>query len=307
MVIEKLKKTPKYKERQDVRATVDVAVGRIEESTMDAEIVEVLEGLKVALKPMLKTGELSATDLRGVKGEIERLNLQPSEKEKLKEMFGRYGEAVETARELDPTVRIKSIDEVYEGFSNLGFERVKEILNMNRPTLLITPKNSFEEKIAKINANKKCENQADTYVNKEANSPYASVNTPSRAVISIVDGAVEMPHITGIVSNTRWNERKRLFKEHYARRQMKLINAHEYAMLMQMSLREYKTSGNDASRIVDGGSSVTCLDDTYLTKSVLVACGFFNPGAREVRFAANSPAADDAYLRGRPSVQVLEY
>ena len=160
-----------------------------------------------------------------------------------------------------------------------------------------------------MDLNKKYDRQADTWHWEDPNSPYKEVKTPTAATWSVVDGSPNMPHIDGIPSNSRFDERKRLFKEHFKKKNMRLINVHEYAALQQRSLREYRKAGNDTSKIVDfyktGNEVITCLDDADLTDSSGVACGYFSAGNREVSFDAFAP--DNAFedLRGRPSVQFL--
>jgi MoxR-like ATPase len=248
-------------------------------------------------------------DIVGFKNHIAKLPLTLPQKEKLNVMMEGYDEAVATAREIDPKVQIKPIQEVIAAFLKLGPAKLKEIAEFGKPTLLVTPKNSFLEKKAALDANRKYENQEGTYV---GGSSFQSVATPTKTVISIVDGQPHILHISGIDPNSRFDERKKAFKAHFARKGMRLINAHEAAVLEQLSLRDYKRNGNDVGKIVDyyqgnDNDTISCLDDEYLTDSSRVAYSYFNAGNRGVLFNAAGPGDADERLRGRPSVQVLEY
>jgi hypothetical protein len=57
----------------------------------------------------------------------------------------------------------------------------------------------------------------------------------------------------------------------------------------------------------DSNDTVTCFDDEYLSSASGVAYGFFDSESRRVYFGANDPGGTVAYLRGRPSVRVMEY
>ena len=321
-IITELMDSPKYKERADVRAVVDEAAAELQASPSKAKIKEVLDLLKEKLAEVLNlpnprdAGEepLRALprNMAAIKTAINALHLTNEAKENLKKMFEGYDEAVDTAKEIHPQVQIKTLAEVYKGFAKLGIEKIKEIGAFEKPTLLVIPNNSFMEKIAAMDANKKYENQAETSVWTDRGSPFESVTTKAETVISIVDGEPHMPHIPGIASDSRYDARKTGFKAHFAKKGMRLINANEAVMLQQLSLRDYKLNGEDTSRIVDycdGNSADTysCLDDTDLTNTAGVACAYFGAGNRRVNFHANPPAYEGVYLRGRPSVQVMAY
>ena len=238
--------------------------------------------------------------------------LTPSEKETIQTLIDGYDESVKIAREMDPTAQIKSKTEVLEALLQLGVPMLKEIAQFGRPTLLITPKNPFTQKTAAINANKKYEEQDDVFIWEDVKSPYTTVATPATVSISVVDGAQHMDHIDGIDPKSKFKERRELFKKHYQQKGMKLINPHEYAVLMQKSLHDYEQSGSDeasrdTSKIVDfdGSNTITCLDNELLSDSPRVACGCFVSGFRRVCFNAFSAGDTRANLRGRPSVQVM--
>ncbi len=321
-MITELVNAPKYKERADIRTVIDEAVAQLREATSKINIKEVLDALKERLEVVLNQPEPTRPapepirgvprNMSAVKTAIDALPLQNQAKEKLKQMFEGYDESVATAKEIDPRVQEKSLSEVYAAFAKLGINKLKEIAEFGKPTLLVTPKNSFLEKKAAIDANRKYDNQAETYVWTSEGSPFQSVTTPTETVISIVDGQPHIPHIAGIAPNSRYDERKAAFKTHFARKGMRLINAHEAAVLEQLSLRDYKRNGKDVGKIVDyyqgnDDDTISCLDDEYLTDSSVVASACFRAAARKVSFNGRNPVSTNGDLRGRPSVQVLKY
>lgn len=238
----------------------------------------------------------------------------PSEMETIQTLIGGYDEAVKIAKEIDRSVPIISREDVLVALLRLGVPMLKEIATFGKPTLLITPKNSFTQKTAAINANKKYEEQGDVFIWEDVKSPYTTVATPATVSISVVDGAQHMDHIDGIDPKSKFKERRELFKKHYQQKGMKLINPHEYAVLMQKSLHDYEQSGSDeasrdTSKIVDfdGSNTITCLDNELLSDSPHVAYGCFYSKVRRVSFSADRAAYTSANLRGRPSVQVMTY
>ncbi len=282
-----------------------------EDAPEDADIQATVDDIKDMLGGPAQPSppENAPADLASANKLIDKLSLNPQAKEKLKEMLAGYDEAAATAKDLDPNVEIKSFLEVSKAFLKLGKEKLKAIAEFGKPTLVLTPKNTFLEKKTGMDLNKKYDRQADTWHWEDPNSPYKEVKTPTAATWSVVDGSPNMPHIDGIPSNSRFDERKRLFKEHFKKKNMRLINVHEYAALQQRSLREHQKAGNDTSKIVDfyktGNEVITCLDDADLTDSSNVAYGYFYAEFRKVNFAALDPGNTDGGLRGRPSVQFL--
>ena len=260
--------------------------------------------------------EVSSNTLRNMMKFVDKYNLPSQAREKLKELFEGYDEAVATAREVDPDVEIKPFTEVCAAFKNLGAEKIKEIAGFGQPTILVTPKNSFQDKKASMDRNKRYvdangKQQDDVWLLEEENSPYTNVATPAETEISVVDGQPHMPHIPGITPNSRWDDRKAAFKAHFAKKGLRLMNIHEAAVLEQRSLREYEANSKDVTKIVDyyqtGQDTVSCLDDEYLTNSSFVACSCFDADCRRVGFAGNNPDNTNADLRARPSVQILKY
>lgn len=249
--------------------------------------------------------------------------LSPTEIVKLLDMAQGYEEAAKLARSMDPSVGIKPLGDVLRVIQQFGNLKFIEMAKFQRPMFIITPQNAFATKIGAMNSNKPYrtkganpQDQDDAFVWDDPKSPYTPIGAPSKVSISIVDGNTHMPHIPGIPSNSQFGDRRELLKKHYQQKGMKMINPHEYAMLMQRSLQEYKKSG-DESKIVDyyvsdsdhKYSTITCLDDDqYLNKtSPHVAYGYFDSEDRQVGFNASNAGYTDAGLRGRPSVQVMEY
>ncbi|MCX6733289.1 MAG: hypothetical protein NTX63_00580 [Candidatus Peregrinibacteria bacterium] len=247
-----------------------------------------------------------------------RYHVTPDEMSKIDVLFSRaaYEDAVAVAKEFDPNVKILPRKEVLSGIISLGEDMLKEIAKFGKPTLLVVPRTTFEQKEEAMNAHKKYENQVDGFVSTDKGSPFLVIATPAKVSISIVDGAPHMPHIPTILPNSRFDQRKLKFKKHYQERGMCLINVHEYVVLMQRSLYEYKKSGNDevsrdTSKILDftrhDNNTYTCLDDQYLGASPRVAFGCFGSLNRQMFFYASGAEQTFADLRGRPSMKVMEY
>lgn len=234
--------------------------------------------------------------------------LSSTEKAKLIDMAQGYDEAAKLAELMDPNVTIKPLNEVLVSILQFSPTKLKEIAQFGKPILLITPENTFLNKVQRIDENKKYQGQEDSYVSVNSDSPFETVKDQPNVSISIVDSTPRMPHIDGISEESRFDMRKELFKKHYEKKGMRLISAHEYAVLMQRSLCEYeKTGSSDTSKILDFDITMTCLDDEYLSDSPLVACGCFSSKIRRVRLTAYDPDATVADLRGRPSVQIMVY
>jgi len=245
------------------------------------------------------------------------LPLTPDQKEKLNQMISGFDESIATAKEVDPNFKIISLKEVTKAFLELGLDTIKEIAQFGQPTLIITPNNSFAEKIANMDQHKKFVNakgktQENTNFMKGADQPFIKIGTPIKNIISIVDGQPNMPHIPGIAPNSRFDQRKVAFKKHYAKTgMMRLINIHESAVLQQLSLRAHTSKNQDVKKIVDyhlnKNNTISCLDDEYLTSSLYVASSYFDATNRNVMFRGEEPDLNVACLRARPSVPFLEY
>jgi hypothetical protein len=235
-----------------------------------------------------------------------------NERKKMKELFSGYRESVATAREIDPRVVILPVSDVYNVFSLLGPILNKEILKFKKPTLLVVPNNSFSEKISAMDSNRRYFNQNFASVwQQDSYLPIDAIGTPEKTFISVVDGGPQMPHVPGIDSDSRWDHRKEMFKLHFLEKGLKLINVHEYAVLMQRSLCEYKKKGNDV--VIDSyqqgrhGLGLSCLGDEFLPADVInLACfDFFN--SRICFYNVRPTEHYNGGLRARPSVIIKEY
>lgn len=324
-IITELVSTAKYQERPDVRVVIDTAVAELRGETSKEKIKEVLDVLKEKLSAVLNPVDgsaatpssdsikpLDSSDIKDFEKYLTSLQLNDQQKDRLRLLAIGYNDSVLTAQEICPTVTIKPLKKILAEVIKLGPEKLKAIAEFTQPTLLVIPPNRFTDKISSINNNRKYQGQNETYLANSNEQPFQSVASVTETVISIVDGAQHMPHITGIAKDSRWDERRLQFKEHLKQKNLRLINAHEYAVLMQRSLREYQQDGGtDKAKIIDfyenGNNTLTCLDDADLTNSSLVAFGFFYSDLRRVYFHAFDPDFTDEDLRARPSVQVCKY
>jgi hypothetical protein len=251
---------------------------------------------------------------------IDSLALNAENREKLFKMIDGYAEAVETAKELDPNVDIKPLSAVWQAIADLGKEKIEKIANFKKPTLLVVPKNSFSEKIAGMNAHKRYQpNQTDVVVDgvyyTAEDDCYGDEKYLPNTMISIVDGAVRMPQIEHLIWDASWLTRRGLFEITFRQMGLRLINAHEYALLQQLSLRDYQNNGCDESRIVDfcspSESTKTCLSHQYLHdlhEVANVASAAFYWIKKGVCFEiCNDYDRHDDSLRARPAITILEY
>jgi len=91
---------------------------------------------------------------------------------------------------------------------------------------------------------------------------------------------------------------------------MRHIDGVEYQTLLQQSLIAAKAA-RDNSLIVDnwesGDGTVTVLNPDTLTESTLVACAGFDSLYRRAYFNALHPGYGNDGIRGRASVQVMEF
>ncbi len=235
--------------------------------------------------------------------------------EKLKEMVMGYPESIITAKEIDPKAEIKPVKEVLARIKNLGPDILREIAKFQRPTLLVTPKNSFLEKKENMDHHKryvdeKGKGQADTWHMEKEDSPYLEVSTSDSTLISIVEGAARLKHRPDIIPcESQLEERKKAFINHYIEKKILLISVHEYAVLMQRSLREYRRHGNDKGKILDyfenEKDTVTCLGDRHLKKTTRIPVAFF--AARKVSFSAYGPDFTIDNFCARPSHPLMLY
>lgn len=214
--------------------------------------------------------------------------------------------AVKAAQELDPNLEIP--EDLRERFlaelRSWGPERLAEICSeMEKPTINIVPSNSFNDKVAQMDRNKHYEGQNDTFVVEGDDEPYRNVKTVSKVRVFLDDGKPKPSQIDDAPFGL---EKRRKFEaKRTGDKNMDFAGPHRIASLLQQSLIEAEQTG-DMSKIIDS-KTVTVLNSKNLTDSKYVACARFDPRAREVNFYSNNPGGGADIIRGRASVQVLEF
>jgi len=235
-------------------------------------------------------------------------------KEKLKAIvsFRSYKEAVETAKELDPTIKPPAFKQIIKKIKALGPEMLQKIATvMGKPELIIVPPKSLREIAAAIDKNRHYEDQGECHLYEE----YEWSNGADRVGVSIVDMQQYPETVPGQQPDQQLaNEQLHICEEYFVEQGMHLLHDYEYAVAMQRSLRAYKKAieageENPGKYIIDfygkPRETSTIFNHKHINKYKKVAVGFFYPDTRWVRFSWTY--AGDRYdvLRGRGSVQVM--
>ncbi len=269
-------------------------------------------------RKLKRLGSLHGSDVAlPVLTQINNLTLDKELKEMIKQIMAQYNEAVLTAMEFDPELEPPSVEEVCQNLINAGVQRLKTVGKFQKPTLVIVPKTSFKEKI-KAMAEKNKYTFPDFEFDKD--SPFFAVKSPTKNFISIIDGNPGMPPTDGVTyRDEARSEMRNVYYRNicikdqinatYARRGLRSTNVHEFYVLLQASIRAFKTNCNIGA-VVDS-STLTLLDDEFLTPaSNRIACGgLSNSSTRHLPFAVMyidfefSPYT----FRGRPSYQFMEF
>jgi hypothetical protein len=248
---------------------------------------------------------------------INRLGLLQSEAFKLKEMMSmeNYLSAVATAKELDPECKIPTYAQIIETLISTSPEKLKNACEMmEKPTLLIVSPNSFDDKIAAMNAHKYFisadgKSQEDAFVNRDHHSPFNDIPKAKKTVVSITDGAVHPSRPVGY-SRVPGGKRNQLASK-FAARGLKHIGVNEMATLIQKSLRE-ADQARDNRLVVDnwedGIGTTTLLDPKSLAKSTAVAVADFYSSDQHQACFDHFPSKESLpHLRGRATMQLMEY
>jgi len=235
-------------------------------------------------------------------------------KEKLKAMASSesYKEAVETAKELDPTIKPPAYRQIIENIKALGPEMLQKIATvMGKPELIIVSSKSLREIVAAIDRNRHYEDQVDCYLSEE----YDWSNGTDKVGVSIVDMQHHPETVPGQQPDRQINdEQLHICQEYFVEQGMHLVHDYEYAVAMQRSLRAYKKAieggeENPGKYIIDFygklNKTVTIFNQKRINKFKKVAYGFFIPSGRGVRFDLSDTDNRSGNLRGRGSVQVM--
>ena len=247
---------------------------------------------------------------------FENLNLSMEEKEKLTLCFSEYNQVVLTALEVDPTVEIKPVEEVLTAFLSLTPEQIKAVAKFTKPTLIISSKNSFENKITNINKNKKYQDSRGGQSNAEfsvvSDNLYyrkKSFYTPTKTIISVVDGQPDLPRLPEVGRKASLQDMLLAFTERFKGLGIRLTNIHEAMFLEQHSLRESERNGNDISKIVDYKETrtIVSLEDKNVETSTNIIYSYFDTISRRLSFQILRPSDSHDKLRLRASLPFLKY
>jgi hypothetical protein len=235
--------------------------------------------------------------------------------ELIKQMDQSYDEMIDTLKDYKyPMDKVPDKKTVQKAIIKLGPEMLKKIKKFGKPTLLITPAVDLEFMKNKIDENKKYANangelQNDTYFDPAPNNALWGLK-PGKLKVTIVDGISEMPQLPANVVQMDWEHRHKYLTDEYKKQKMEMISSYEYAMLAQRSLKSFEKAKNDPNRtpedeIIDK-NTFTVFNGGHLTDLQKVPSGNFDSVGRLFRFSWSFPRIQPAYLRSRPSVQVLE-
>jgi len=246
---------------------------------------------------------------------IKHLPLHDMQKEKLFSMISHegYNRAVQTAKELDPSVQIPSYDQIIKLMLNLSREKLVKIAAIiDWPELIIVPDKPLAELIEGMNNNLQYQNQGPIQVT-EAN---LQADKSGNVGIHIIDMVPHPKTVPGQKQDEQSNgEQYRICREYFIKNGMKLANARQYAAAMQISLHTYSklvTLLNEKPEqfILDFRATTlksrTMFDIGDISSSDYILDGSFEYLERTVFFKEESFAGQDRFLRGRGVVTLKE-
>ncbi len=273
------------------------------------EIKPLVMKLKEEVNPSFKYNQI-----------VNRLTLSPDAtlnknlQEKLLEMVSEknYNEAVATAKELDPMVKVPTRKEIIKNLLDLGFKKLEKIATiMSKPELMIVPNKSIDEMKEAMNANPHYDNQTGAYFPEN----YGWSGRPGKVSVCVVDMVQYSPVVSGQKPDEQRNdEQLRICEKYFSDNGMSLISDTQYATGMQKSLRTYaqaKTIGesNPEKHILDfrGRPQYTAsmFNQEHNTAIKKVAFGDFDTNFYKIEFRLDKPDYRFDHLRGRGVAQVM--
>ncbi len=334
-----LRKDPRYSDDKNFKASVDMGAKKLRQFVRDGaleseagmrEIMAILEnihllitntmtekpetelvhidvilGLLFVPDPEVKVAHKKFSEL------VDSLILTGKDRKKLKESLSvvRIHEACKTALEFDPTLKFPYPTTIYKEIINLGVKKLRSIGEFGKPTLLVVPKTNLEDKISAMNRNQHLMLANVVCLIAEPNSPYRNMPKATHNYISIVEGVQEPTWCTA-VPNDPLKIRKETFEAHLAQHDLEMINIHEYAVLMQQSLRECRESSGKTEIVDDylkGQGTITILSNVDLSKSDMIAAACHNRISGNVEFGVEDPDSENDCYRVRPTVGVMGF
>lgn len=249
------------------------------------------------------------------KAYVDGLEMSDVSREKLRAMLSpeAYALSVSAYRETDGTQEPPTLDAIRAEVMKWSLDRLRKELEMReKPIPLIVSDTSFDKGIKAMDANKHYRNsegdQEDAHVYKGDESPYVSAPRPAKVRVSITEGVVHPKQLDGV--STKLGARRDHLTAQYEAAGMRHIDGVEMEALIQRSLIEASET-SDNTLIVDnwetGHGTATFLNPESLTKSDRVAYSCFDSDYRRAYFGADYPGYGIDNLRGRASVQVMEF
>ncbi len=168
----------------------------------------------------------------------------PESRQLFQKLANSYGLMVDTLIDYGYQTKIPIMIPVLTKIRQLGPEMLSCINRFNKPVILLVPPGNFFSKVDKIDHNPKYEWQNFSQgITGFSHDPRCDVWGPKKESIEVyvVDGSPCMPPIPAkMKKNKKLPELYALIKNSYLSQGMAMISDHEYAMLVQMSLRLYE-------------------------------------------------------------------
>ena len=282
---------------------------------IDAELAQIttLLGTQPAPQPLPPPSPVPPQDLAVPTSPKESPDL-------MRALEASYEEIKETLKTFNITPKtLPTIGQIMPTVWALGPEKLAEIAQFNKPTLLITPGIKRDNKIKAINSHKLYKDQVDTYCDP---SPADALWGPEKTklTVSIVDGALSMPIHSQVPQDLKVIEKVKKYQEIYTAKGMKMISADEYLTLQMLSLHRYKqliSQGiphEEALKTMvenwadEEHKTVTLFNVDHisdLTSLSRVPYGYFD--LAQVSLYWNNPDFVDDDFRSRPSVWISEF
>ncbi len=276
--------------------------------------------LKDEIKPLIIKLKNDVTPSTRYLDLVNRLTFSPDAtenkklQEKMLEMVSEenYSEAVATAKELDPEVKVPTREKIIRNLLALGPEKLEKIGTiMGKPGLIIVPDKSMTEIKDSLNANPHYVNQDDTYFSTNFKRS-GRTGKVSVSIVEMVQNPMVVPH--QMPGKQRNEEQSRICEKYFRDNGMRHISDHQYAVAMQLSLRAYEKAKNKGEAkpekyILDfcehWTGSVTIINLNQETDIGKFAQGHFGSKSRTINFNRSNPDGNDDNLRGRGAMQIM--
>jgi hypothetical protein len=236
----------------------------------------------------------------GYRDNVRKLIIAGEKKQKeallLKKLEASYDRMIGTLKAYNFNDEPPSKTQVMEAIKNLDPAMLETIGKFGKPTILITPKGSFESKVQAIDRGEFKGNWGSNdmyYCNPNPNDNYWGSKRKTM-VVTVVDGQEMMPNkFDRLTIGDRLDKQEKEFAE----KNLDIMDCHEYAMLMMISQRQKKPIDRYWR---------TCFNRKKLKNDKLVSDGGLSH-EKNFRVVFNTgPASDHVVGSYRPSVKIME-